>query len=136
MAEKICSNSCKYVDEVNKAIQAVKCGKDGQWRGQGGVCPHKLEDAVNHPKHYTLGEVECIDAIKAAVINLTGMESVLTAQIIKYVWRWKQKGGLQDLLKSEWYLKRLIREVKCAEQEAKDAKVKYHDATKYEDDLK
>lgn len=115
MKERICTQSCSYVDEVNPMIRAVKCGKDAQWRGEGGVCPHKLDDKVNHPTHYTAGEIECIDAIKSAVANLCGMESVLTAQIIKYIWRWKNKDGLQDLQKAEWYLKRLIREVRCSD---------------------
>lgn len=108
MPEKICCRSCSFVDEVNNAINAVKCGKDAQWRGEGGVCPHKLDDSVNHPRHYTSGAVECIDAIESAVACLHGMEALLTGQIIKYVWRWKQKGGVEDLRKAEWYLKRLI----------------------------
>ena len=108
MPEKICCRSCSFVDEVNNTINAVKCGKDAQWRGEGGVCPHKLDDSVNHPRHYTSGAVECIDAIGSAVACLCGMEALLTGQIIKYVWRWKQKGGVEDLRKAEWYLKRLI----------------------------
>lgn len=108
MPEKICCRSCSFVDEVNNAINAVKCGKDAQWRGEGGVCPHKLDDNVNHPRHYTSGAVECIDAIESAVDGLTGMEALLTGQVIKYVWRWKWKNGKEDLRKAEWYLKRLI----------------------------
>ena len=45
------------------------------------------DDNVNHPAHYTRGSIECLDAIAAAVGELTGMEAVYTAQIIKYVWR-------------------------------------------------
>lgn len=108
MPEKICCRSCSFVDEVNNTINAVKCGKDAQWRGEGGVCPHKLDDSVNHPRHYTSGSVECIDAIESAVDGLTGMEALLTGQVIKYVWRWKWKNGKEDLRKAEWYLKRLI----------------------------
>ena len=65
-------------------------------------------DNVTHPSHYTQGKVECIDAIEAAVTGLTGMEAVCTAQCIKYLWRWKRKNGLEDLLKARWYLDRLI----------------------------
>lgn len=115
MAEKICMESCSQKADVNPAIRAVKCKKDGRWRGEGGVCPYKLPDAVNHPSHYTTGRVECIDAIDSAVTGLNGMEAVLTSQIIKYVWRWKQKGGVEDLRKAEWYLKRLIRDVQDKE---------------------
>ena len=108
MSEKICSIECDHVDEINAAVNAVKCDKDGQWRGQGGVCPHKLDDTVNHPSHYTQGKVECIDAIESAVSGLSGMDALLTGQIIKYVWRWSVKNGVEDLKKAEWYLKRLI----------------------------
>ena len=66
-------------------------------------------DMVNRPSHYTAGKVECIDAMEAAVTGLDGMEAVLTAQILKYVWRWKRKNGVEDLRKAEWYLKRLIK---------------------------
>lgn len=65
---------------------------------------------VNHPSHYNLGKVECIDAIEAAITDLTGSEAFNTGQIIKYVWRWKLKGGSEDLLKARWYLDRLIGE--------------------------
>lgn len=65
-------------------------------------------DAVNHPPHYTQGGVECIDALQAATINLSGIEAVCTANAIKYLWRWKQKNGKQDLEKARWYIEKLI----------------------------
>ena len=65
-------------------------------------------DIVNHPKHYTHGKIECIDAIEAAVSELSGLDAVCTANIIKYVWRWKHKNGSQDLRKAQWYLEKLI----------------------------
>lgn len=71
----------------------------------------KTIDMVNHPPHYTAGGVECIDAIEAATSQLTGMEAVCTAQIIKYVWRWKLKNGAEDLKKAGFYLDRLINTV-------------------------
>jgi hypothetical protein len=69
------------------------------------------EDNVNHPSHYTQGAIECIDAIKEATKELLGIEAVCTANIIKYVWRWKFKNGVEDLRKARWYLDRLIEEV-------------------------
>ena len=72
---------------------------------------HKVEnDNVNHPSHYNQGGVECIDAIKAATCELQGIEAVCTGNAIKYMWRWKGKNGIQDLLKAKWYLNRLIAE--------------------------
>lgn len=69
------------------------------------------DDNVNSPAHYTQGGIECIDAIKAAVIGLKNIEAVCTANIIKYLWRWKFKNGLEDLKKAKWYLDYLIKEV-------------------------
>ncbi len=70
-----------------------------------------IKDNVNHPSHYTQGAIECIDAIKEATKGLLGIEAVCTANIIKYVWRWKFKNGVEDLRKARWYLDRLIEEV-------------------------
>ncbi|PWM79485.1 MAG: hypothetical protein DBY32_01050 [Phascolarctobacterium sp.] len=68
----------------------------------------KCADAVNHPAHYTAGKIECIDALEAATIGLSGIEAVCTANAIKYLWRWKLKNGSQDLQKAKWYIDRLI----------------------------
>jgi hypothetical protein len=71
-----------------------------------------VKDNVNHPSHYTQGAIECIDAIKEATKGLFGIEAVCTANIIKYVWRWKFKNGLEDLDKASWYLDKLKQEVR------------------------
>jgi hypothetical protein len=65
-------------------------------------------DPVNRPLHYTNGAIECIDAIESAIVNLNGVEGFLTGQVIKYMWRWKAKGGAEDLRKAQWYLNRLL----------------------------
>lgn len=78
-----------------------------------------LDDTiVNHPPHYTAGKVECIDALESATVNLTGIEAVCTANAIKYLWRWKQKNGVEDLRKAQWYISRLI--AVCEEQTNND----------------
>lgn len=68
-------------------------------------------DNVNNPSHYNKGKIECIDAIEVAVSDLSGIEAVCTANVIKYMWRWKQKNGIEDLSKARWYLSRLIKEM-------------------------
>jgi transposase len=70
-----------------------------------------VSDSINHPRHYTAGKVECIDAIEAATAGLTGFEGMLTGNSIKYLWRWKRKNGVEDLNKAKWYIDRLIGEV-------------------------
>lgn len=75
-------------------------------------------ETVNHPSHYNNGSVECIDAIKSATNGLTGIEAFCTGNAIKYLYRWKNKNGIEDLNKAIWYIERLIKEVK--ENEKKD----------------
>ena len=65
-------------------------------------------DVVNHPQHYMHGGIETIDVIKAWTDGLSGFEAVLAGNVIKYISRWKQKNGLEDLKKAAWYLERLI----------------------------
>ena len=70
------------------------------------------DDPVNHPAHYTAGGIECIDAIAAALTcQKDPMEAWLTGQVLKYLWRWPLKNGLEDLKKAQFYLNRLIEKV-------------------------
>ena len=66
-------------------------------------------DFVNHPKHYTFGKIECIDALESATEGLPADEAICAANVIKYVWRYRNKNGAEDLAKAEWYLHRLMR---------------------------
>lgn len=75
-----------------------------------------MNDNVNHPSHYTQGGIECIDALKAATVGLTGIEAVCTANAIKYLWRWKHKNGIEDIEKAIWYLERLRKEVEKSDE--------------------
>ena len=60
------------------------------------------EDKVNHPKHYTNGDIEPID-----YINGNNMD-YLEGNIIKYISRYKYKNGVEDLEKARFYLNMLI----------------------------
>jgi hypothetical protein len=66
-----------------------------------------LKDNIN-PNHYKQGGIECIDALEAATVNLNGIEAVCTANAIKYLWRWKEKNGKEDLHKAQWYITKLL----------------------------
>ena len=69
--------------------------------------PELTVDVINHPSHYTAGEIECIDAIEA---QLTPEEfrGDLKGNSAKYVWRERHKGGTESLKKARFYLNRLI----------------------------
>lgn len=71
-----------------------------------------MSDMVCHPQHYNQGDIECIDAIKAAAVGKTGVEAFCVGNAIKYLWRFEEKNGLQDVEKARWYVERLIQELK------------------------
>ncbi|APU92780.1 DUF3310 domain-containing protein [Salmonella enterica subsp. enterica serovar Anatum] len=70
---------------------------------------------MNHPDHYTQGGVECINAIAAATVGKSGIEEACVANIIKYLWRYELKNGVEDIKKARWYLDKLL-EVKIDER--------------------
>lgn len=74
-------------------------------------CIGQEVDVVNHPSHYTKGDVECIDAIESATTGKSGIEAVCVANVIKYLWRYEEKGGLESVRKAQWYLNKLISEL-------------------------
>ena len=61
-------------------------------------------DSINRPKHYNnLGakcecgrNIECIDVTRHCSFNI--------GNAIKYLWRYKDKGGIEDLKKAAWYI--------------------------------
>tara|TARA_R110000803_G_scaffold151855_2_gene216890 strand:+ start:5890 stop:6102 length:213 start_codon:yes stop_codon:yes gene_type:complete len=66
-----------------------------------------MKDNIN-PNHYQRDSLECIEAITAAVQNLSGIEAYCTGAAIKYMWRWKEKNLKEDLEKAIWYIDYLI----------------------------
>ena len=67
-------------------------------------------DPVNHPDHYNQGSIAAIEAIKASM-TAEAFNGYIKGNIQKYIWRYELKKGLQDLLKAQWYLNRLIQEL-------------------------
>ena len=72
--------------------------------------PYESKDMmVSHPPHYqSANGLEVIDVIEAFTAKLRGIEATDTGNIIKYICRWNEKNGLQDLEKAKWYLDHLI----------------------------
>jgi hypothetical protein len=81
-----------------------------------------MHDPVNNPRHYAKnGGIECIEAIEASM-DVDDFRGFLKGNIIKYIWRYEDKNGLEDLKKCRWYLDLLIfSKENEAEQEAVDA---------------
>lgn len=71
-------------------------------------------DPVNRPAHYTSGGIECIDAMQAAFGD-EAVKDFCLCNAFKYLWRHRNKNGVEDLKKARWYLNRLIREMEVDE---------------------
>jgi hypothetical protein len=61
-----------------------------------------MDDKIN-PDHYK-GKVQPIDLFESN----DSLEPFCSANIIKYVFRYKKKNGLEDLKKAQFYLNKLI----------------------------
>ena len=67
----------------------------------------KSNDNVNHPYHYTHGNIECIDAMVAAYGEKIVMDFCI-CNSFKYLFRFKNKGGVEDIKKCQWYLNKYL----------------------------
>ena len=63
-------------------------------------------DPITRPKHYVArGGIEPFDFIHSNQLGFA------IGNIIKYVVRYEEKNGVEDLEKARWYLDRLISEI-------------------------
>ena len=62
-----------------------------------------MEDMVNHPNHYADKGIEVIDYIRDT-LSPDGFVDYCIGNVIKYVSRWRKKGGPEDLRKAGVYL--------------------------------
>ena len=69
-------------------------------------------DNVTHPQHYCQGGIECIKAIEAAM-SPEGFQDYCKGNVMKYIWRWRDKAGVEDLEKARVYLDWLIESAKA-----------------------
>lgn len=64
---------------------------------------------IEHPSHYCKGGIECIEAIKASMTP-EAFAGYCKGNVMKYIFRYEDKGGAEDLLKARMYLQWLINE--------------------------
>ena len=63
-------------------------------------------DTVNSPAHYAQqGQIECIEVLEQLARDGHDFR-ILNA--IKYLWRYRHKGGVESLAKARWYIERVI----------------------------
>lgn len=67
----------------------------------------EVADMVNHPPHYETGKFECIDVM----IETQGLEAVVhfcQCNAFKYLYRARNKNGLEDMKKAIWYMNKYV----------------------------
>lgn len=66
----------------------------------------EYKDNVNHPSHYESScSLECIDVMEA-VFGAISVYDFCICNAFKYLWRYKNKNGKEDISKAEWYINR------------------------------
>ena len=66
-------------------------------------------DPVNHPPHYTQGEIECIDSVRAA-LTPEEFRGHCKGNAMEYIWREKHKNGDEDIRKAIRNLEAILEE--------------------------
>lgn len=61
-------------------------------------------DNVNHPKHYEGStSLECIECMRVTFGD-KAVHNFCLCNAFKYLWRYKNKNGAEDIKKAKWYL--------------------------------
>lgn len=112
MANRNC-NTCKFGDKD-------ECGWDCQDFNAWEKVEEETPEMVYKPKHYNSGKVEVIDILDQACEGLTGLEGGYVFTVLRYLLRWKHKGGIEDLKKAHNYLGRLLNILEDGKHEWRD----------------
>lgn len=78
-----------------------------------------MDEVVNHPKHYTTGNIEVIDYIEDQNLGYC------LGNAVKYISRAGKKDPskeIEDLYKAAWYVNRRIKELEIQKMEEKSRK--------------
>ena len=102
----ISSHKAGYIDKENELIVGLQTDEllKRAIKPYGGI--KVVEKAVAE------NGMEVIDVIEAFTAKLVGIEATDTGNVIKYICRWKEKNGIQDLEKARWYINHLIDHIK------------------------
>jgi len=96
--------------EDGPAVEGADGGKEWWLNGkevtEEEVMGNNTKDNVNSPSHYNQAGIECIDAIKASLGD--EYQDYCKGNVMKYLWRYKYKNGIEDLKKAQWYLNSMV----------------------------
>ena len=110
------SNDCKYTRYIKDALYDKNNTPNviptqttsvlvPKWRK-----PRSTGESVDktNPTYYKKGKFECIDVLEELLQGVSGATAFCLGNCIKYLWRFNQKNGIEDLKKARWYLDKLI----------------------------
>ena len=65
-------------------------------------------DAFGESHRYNRGNIECIDIIKEMTADKSGLEAFYVGNVVKYLYRYKDKNRMADVIKARNYLNKII----------------------------
>jgi len=118
----ICDDNVCFCDDedcIKDDEEAIKTDFHGDFSGMS----DEVKDSIINPKHYKIFSpedyaeypdgIEYMDLCDKALAHLSGVESHLVGQILKYTLRVGKKDAMeQDATKIQWYATRLVETVK------------------------
>lgn len=78
---------------------------------------------MSTPDYYKKNGIECIDIIKLFTLDVHGVEGFILGNVIKYLWRYKFKNGIEDIDKAINYLIMLKSSFKTKEPKIYDLNI-------------
>lgn len=103
----------EYMDSIGVKIKNDRpflheeCDQDFACLCDAAIGMQMMVDPVNHPAHYETGKFECFDVM----LECLGQEVVLDFCIgnaFKYLYRHRNKNGIEDVKKAQWYINKWI----------------------------
>ena len=92
---------CKYSSLTGEQEPCRTCRDGENWKSK-----EPEPDNANHPAHYeSQTSLECIDVMEIA-FGADAVGNFCLCNAFKYLWRYKHKGGVEDVKKAKWYLDR------------------------------
>lgn len=105
-------DDCEYFTRSKDSNPCCKClnighGTVSQFAPITNHGTRPKQEEINHPSRYAGGKYECID-VMTDVFGVDAVKDFCKLNAFKYLWREKQKNGIEDLKKASWYLNKLI----------------------------
>lgn len=99
-------DKCKFFCVAENEEPCVICKHGREVPNQYPDLFEPADDPVNSPAHYARScSLECIDVMEVT-FGKTAVRNFCLCNAFKYMWRYENKNGQEDLQKAKWYLDR------------------------------